>query len=311
MATTTSCSSSRFGGQKEGLEVVETEVGFEQRSRYRQADLWHEEVVEVSSPFALSVKSETRVFTFLLLGDQNAGKSTLLHAFTYEPDPNVLLLTSSLPILSSSFLNSRFFQLPPPPPASSSSSSSSSTSSCKEESETERMRRALLYIRDQPPFIDTDVARGHFLLTLEDFRFFLEEHNLSLPPKKEREGEREEEEEERYVMIQFIEIGGDHLDRLMELHQQRASSSSSSFSPWLEGILDRTLQVLREAKKSIYFINAMTLLERKQRRKGSEEETVMVFRRSGLCCLLSRLAFLESSLPSPASILFYISRFPA
>jgi len=36
------------------------------------------------------------------------GKSTFIHAFTYQADPNYLELSTLLPILSSSFFNTRF-----------------------------------------------------------------------------------------------------------------------------------------------------------------------------------------------------------
>jgi len=39
------------------------DLGFEQRSQYHQPDLWHEEVVELSSPFASVVMSETKFVT--------------------------------------------------------------------------------------------------------------------------------------------------------------------------------------------------------------------------------------------------------
>jgi GTPase SAR1 family protein len=40
-------------------------------------------VIELDSPYASIVQVGTQVFSFLILGDQNAGKSTFLHAFTY------------------------------------------------------------------------------------------------------------------------------------------------------------------------------------------------------------------------------------
>lgn len=51
--------------------------------QYHQPDLYHEEVLDLDSPFASIVHVGTQVFSFLLLGDQNAGKSTFLHSFTY------------------------------------------------------------------------------------------------------------------------------------------------------------------------------------------------------------------------------------
>lgn len=90
------------------LPIQRTELGYVQQTLYRQADLYHEAVIELDSPFAAIFAADTAVFSFLVLGDQNAGKSTFLHAFTYEEDPNFLQLTSELPILTSTFVNSRF-----------------------------------------------------------------------------------------------------------------------------------------------------------------------------------------------------------
>ncbi|CAE8596016.1 unnamed protein product, partial [Polarella glacialis] len=90
---------------------------------------------------------------FLLLGDQNAGKSTMLHSFCREGDPGFMQLSSLLPILSSSFLNTRLVPRgllgPGVDP-----------------------NEALSLVRDEMPFMDTDIARGIVLLTLENFVFF-------------------------------------------------------------------------------------------------------------------------------------------
>jgi hypothetical protein len=32
---------------------------------------------------------------------------------------------------------------------------------------------------DEPPFLDTDIGRAVFLVTIETFVFFLEEHNIT------------------------------------------------------------------------------------------------------------------------------------
>ena len=42
---------------------------------------------------------------------QNAGKSTFMHAFGHHHDDNWLELTSELPILTSTFLNTRFLSV--------------------------------------------------------------------------------------------------------------------------------------------------------------------------------------------------------
>ena len=57
------------------LPVEVTDYGFVQRWHYHQPDLHHEEILELDSPFASTAASGTRVFTFLLLGDQVCGVS--------------------------------------------------------------------------------------------------------------------------------------------------------------------------------------------------------------------------------------------
>jgi len=106
----------------------------------------------------------------------------------------------------------------------------------------------------------TLASKGNFLLTAEDFRFFLEEHQLeSLIDDIDLDV--------RFVVVQFVEIGGDHLDSLMKLdlerekqekekekektslaaegHPDGGDDSNNEFSPWLVGILDRTTQLLK------------------------------------------------------------------
>ncbi len=139
------------------LALARTAGGWVQRASFTHPDL-HDELVEDLVPLAspLSVAgggSGTVTFTFLLLGDQNAGKSTFLHAFTHAGDASWLRLSSFLPILSASFVNA---QLRPQP-----------------------SRKAPPSI-DAPPFLDTDVGRARFLLTLEDFAFFVDEFALPI-----------------------------------------------------------------------------------------------------------------------------------
>ncbi len=61
---------------------------------------------------------------------------------------------------------------------------------------------------DEPPFIDTDLARATLVLTVDDFAFFVAENGLdpalvtSAP------------QDTVYYIVQFIELGGDHLDRV-------------------------------------------------------------------------------------------------
>ena len=94
------------------LTLARTPEGWVQRSAFRHPDM-HDEFVEEPlskvSPFTavMPFTSDVIAFRFLLLGDQNSGKSTFLHAFTHAADESWLELVSILPILSSTFLNAQ------------------------------------------------------------------------------------------------------------------------------------------------------------------------------------------------------------
>ena len=72
--------------------------------------------------------------------------------------------------------------------------------------------RTLSEVMDEMPFMDTDIARGVLLLTLENFAFFCSEFGISsLGPGMsvtDMDGVQ-------FVALQFVELGGDHLDRLV------------------------------------------------------------------------------------------------
>ena len=131
------------------LPVERTPYGYTQRQRFCHPDLHHEEVLELDSPFASAVAAGTHTLTFVLLGDQNAGKSTFLHAFAHADDRGWLALSSYLPIISAAFLNVRLLPTEDDTPP-----------------------------RDELPFLDTDIGRANFLMTAENFAFFLQEFGL-------------------------------------------------------------------------------------------------------------------------------------
>lgn len=58
------------------LRVEKRDYGYVQKYNYCNMDLLHEEVLDLDSPFATLVSAETLVLTYLLIGDQNAGKSS-------------------------------------------------------------------------------------------------------------------------------------------------------------------------------------------------------------------------------------------
>ncbi len=192
----------------ESLPVLRTDLGFCQRCDYNQPDLYHEEVVEVDGPFDLVAPSGTVCTrTLLLLGDQNAGKTTFLHCFAHQEDDAFTLLTSRLPVLQASFLNSRF--LPQGAPM------------------------------DELPFLDTDVARSTVLLSMDDWNFVLEEQGL--PPEASRCA---------HMCLQLVELGGDHLDRMMR--------PESVADEALRRVVQQTQSLLRRCHRAAYVLNGAT-----------------------------------------------------
>lgn len=172
--------------------------------RYQQPDLYHEEVVELDTPLARVLECSPRVhaLSVLLLGDQNAGKTTLLHAFTYHHDVNYTHLSDALPLLAAVFVNARF--LAPDAP--------------------------LAAAMDQPPYVDTDLARCTMLAAMDDWQRFLAD--AGLPPCPSRAP---------YCVVQLLEVGGDHLDRLM------AGDSAS--------VCEQSRALLRRVQHAAYVVN--------------------------------------------------------
>ena len=62
--------------KEKDLVVERREYGYVQKYNYCNMDLLHEEVLDLDSPFATLASAETLVLTYLLIGDQNAGKSS-------------------------------------------------------------------------------------------------------------------------------------------------------------------------------------------------------------------------------------------
>ena len=242
------------------LTLERTPHGWIQRAAFTHPDLHDElvdELVSLDSPFATACGSgATAVFTFLLLGDQNAGKSTFLHAFAHHADSAWLELGSFLPILTSSFLNAALTQSAAAPPM------------------------------DEPPFVDTDVGRASFLLTLEDFAFFVNEFELGDAVPLERLAAQRTQ----YAAVQLIEIGGDHLDRMLDGGDE------------LGGVVGRSEALVAASQKSVYFINGSTLL--------APTAGALELVPDALALLLRRLRYLRGVLPAGQEALFYLSRLP-
>lgn len=249
------------------LPIAKTELGYSQQSSFQNADLYHEEVLELDNPFAEIASSSTEVLSFLVLGDQNAGKSTFIHSFSYHPDKNYIDLTNELEIISATFYNSRFL--------------------------LDDAKKPM----DEPPFIDTDIARGVSLLTLESFLFWLEENQLPMD---------EYDRDTRYIAIQFVEIGGDHLDRIVEFEGQ---SNANNDIDKIRVIVENSVKLLKKTKKTLYFANLATLLDIRE----ENEEYVARFNEANLKLFIQRLSFLSRVFSDQIvehETLLYFSRSP-
>lgn len=243
------------------LPIEQTPYGFVQRAVFHHPDLCHEHVLELSSPFALVEASGTRVFTFLLLGDQNAGKSTFLHSFSYSADANWLQLSSFLPMLSASFINTRFLAHSLSP-------------------------------RDEPPFIDTDLARASFLMTLADFAFFVDE--FALPATLVTDAPADA----RFALLQFVEVGGDHLDRLVA----NDDAALAACDPLLPGIVAASRALLSAATRSVYWLNARTLFA------GAADAHAVAPPAWDVLC--RRLRYLDGLFPPEHDVVLLLTRLP-
>jgi hypothetical protein len=235
------------------LPVEATSVGYVQRRAWRHLDRLHEEVLELDSPFAETAATGTAVLSVVIVGDQNAGKSTFLHAFAATDDPSFMELQSLFPTIASNFLNSRFLPVTPG-------------------GEAQAM--------DEPPFLDTDLARATLVLTVDDFAFFADERGLDPELVSSLVGPNE-----RYVAVQLIELGGDHLDQMMD----PALCSTAT----ARDLAARSSHLLRNARALVYFANGRDLSAQPLRQKDR---------------ILARLRFLASSCPRASNILFVLTR---
>eukprot|EP00041_Stephanoeca_diplocostata_P030519 m.925095 g.925095 ORF g.925095 m.925095 type:complete len:709 (+) comp23772_c0_seq36:524-2650(+) len=240
------------------LPIEKTDYGFVQRGSWRQVDRLDEEVVELDGPFSMNCVVGTEVFTFVLIGDQNAGKSTFLQSFSHQTDRNFLEMTSLLPVLSASFVNTRFLD------------------SSKDVSDA----------IDEPPFLDTDIGRATLCLTVDDFAFWVMERELdeslvtSLPDGT------------RYVVLQFIEFGGDHLDQMM--NPAKCPNAAT------KDIVGRSRTMLAQCRKVAYFINWQSLMgtsagiESQHVSACEQRQPPVAFNDVAVRVLLERFEFLDT-----------------
>ncbi|CAE7237961.1 unnamed protein product [Symbiodinium microadriaticum] len=274
--------------------IVRGRFGLEQRCAYKHPDLYDEEVPEIDLETAVAqpeLGAGCAVRSFVLLGDQNAGKSTMLHSFCRNGDAGFMQLSSLLPILSSSFLNTRMVP--------------------ESWLQGQEDLNQLSLVRDELPFMDTDIARGLVMLSVENFAFFAQEFGLWDPSCMEEAPEfLNFDPQVRFVTLQFTELGGDHLDRLLlflrgDLATVRAAEAKALQAEAEEGfwadmheVLSASLKLLQETTRTAYFINCAVLFPGGQLSPAALKQT------------LRKLHFLDDALGGSRSgeILFYCSR---
>lgn len=215
---------------------------WQQRSSYSHPDLHDEVVLDVDGPFG-SVGG-VDLIRLLVCGDRNSGKSSLLHALsTHSGDRDWLLVNSLLPSIGGSFVNARFGQ------------SGDFVPGCAPV--------------DEPPYLDTDVARGTVVLTREDFAFFVADFGLK--DNFVISGD--------YVALELTEIGGDHLAEMMK---EEDAWTTRRRPPLLSVALSNSLDVIRNTSHIAYFVNCSTLhpgklLERLRWIRGQTSAEITVF----------------------------------
>lgn len=94
--------------------------------------------------------------------------------------------------------------------------------------------------------------------------------------------------ETRYVVVQFIEFGGDHLDRLMD--------PAHDAPEHVRSIVERSRAMLAGCQKVVYFLNGRVLFG-----DGAA---------AAIETLVKRLQFLARTLPAAFAMMFHITRVP-
>ena len=200
-----------------------TPYGFEQVATRQNPDRVHEEIdsdQEWEDPFP-SQGLHVTGSQVIILGDQNAGKTTFLYWLSCLR-PSV---TSRLPYISSSFRNSRWL--------------------------TTHLDSA----RDEPPFLDSDLCAVSLLFSADDWYFMNAEFHGPIEPV------------DAPVRANLVEIGGDHLDRLLAARSNvptpecvSATEEETTFAEFIERALEASSQLLNAASVCFYFVNTPKFL---------------------------------------------------
>ncbi|CDI76691.1 hypothetical protein, conserved [Eimeria acervulina] len=231
-------------------------------------DEYYEQLLSPSH--SRSSRQDCCCVSLLLVGDQNAGKSALLYSLVASKDPRYTAFTSLLPIIQGEFSNRREVPCGTggaavfsaanggTGPTAMESGDHCTTTGTTDEDErkqphhrlpehtatdeedagtaasvaAEAVEALVCRSRDELPFLDSDVARSAALLSAEDFTFFCTEFGLQTQQQQHQQGDGiwRKVSDSRYVLLHFLEFGGDHLDRMHAFYNLDGSCRSRSNS---------------------------------------------------------------------------------
>jgi len=101
-----------------------------------------------------------------------------------------------------------------------------------------------------------------------------------------------------YFAVQLIEFGGDHLDQMMDPALCTSAAAAD--------IAGRSLHMLRDCNRAVYFVNASTLFP--VNGKDGKHSDRRVLDPEQLAILRQRLEFVNATLPSGGSVMVQLSR---
>eukprot|EP01053_Blabericola_migrator_P005128 Blabericola_migrator_1__5127@NODE_264_length_10634_cov_183_258446_g220_i0_p2_GENE_NODE_264_length_10634_cov_183_258446_g220_i0NODE_264_length_10634_cov_183_258446_g220_i0_p2_ORF_typecomplete_len512_score102_26PPV_E1_C/PF00519_17/0_078Dynamin_N/PF00350_23/0_24TniB/PF05621_11/1_4TniB/PF05621_11/2_5e02MMR_HSR1/PF01926_23/0_47_NODE_264_length_10634_cov_183_258446_g220_i079479482 len=205
------------------LNVVSNQYGLSQVQQFKHPDMHDEDILEVDpsdDPFASVEHKGNSLWSFVLTGDQNAGKSTFLHSCIDANSPGFTSFASLMPLMSGYFCNTRL------------------SNQLAFQSEAER----IAWSRDHGRYFDTDIGRGTLIMSRANFDFLLIE--LGIKPHQDTAD---------FAALSVTEYGGDFLDRILRDQNIKGQLDVTHFNV----IHNATVKSLAmsQANGLVYFVN--------------------------------------------------------
>ena len=122
----------------------------------------------------------------------------------------------------------------------------------------------------------------------------------------------------RFIVLQFLELGGDHLDLIMHPPTLPDPADEGNYKQvqFLLDIRQRSLTLLKDARKTLYFLNANSLFVNNPSQSESPEGSNWDVDSSFFRVLVQRIQYLNDLYATPSlnsaqhQILLHISRLP-